>query len=57
MKELLPLMNNAEALSQRTKDAPVTGRPWMTYIQCDLSSGIARKYEITSDGVFRTDEQ
>lgn len=57
MKDLLYLMNNAEALSQRTKNAPVTGRPWITYIQCDLSSGTTRKYEITSDGVFSEDEQ
>lgn len=57
MKELLPLMNNAEALSQRTKGTPVTGSPLITYIRCDLSSGTAQKYEITSDGVFRTNEQ
>ncbi len=57
MKNLLELINNAETLSRQTQHTPATGKPLITYIQCDLSSGTARKYEITSDGVFLKDEQ
>ncbi len=57
MKNLLELINNAETPSQQTQHTPATGKPLITYIQCDLSSGTARKYEITSDGVFLKDEQ
>ncbi len=57
MKDILKLINNAEALAKKTQGTPTTGKPLVTYIQCDLSSGTARKYKITSDGVFLEDEQ
>lgn len=57
MKDLLNLINNAEALAKKTQGTQKTGTPLVTYIQCDLSSGTDRKYEITSDGVFLEDEQ